>query len=162
ADRLTFDLASIKSSDAPGSEHAQPIGLTGEEAFHICWYAGLNEKLSSAGFYGYSADFDDEHRKTASVTATMIWYFIEGFYQRKHELNFRSNDFIKYVVAMPQEPETLTFYKSKLTEKWWMEIVPPHAQQYGRNSMVPCSYNDYQQATSGELPERYLTAIAKL
>ena len=162
ADMLSFDLSSIKSADAPGSEHAQPFGLTGEEACQICWYAGLNEKLSSAGFYGYSPDFDDEHRKTASVVATMIWYFIEGFYERKHELNFRSNDFIKYVVAMPQEPETLTFYKSKLTEKWWMEIVPPHVSQYARNSMVPCSYNDYLQATKGELPERFLTAIAKL
>jgi formiminoglutamase len=162
ADLMSFDIAAIKSADAPGSDRAQPFGLTGEEACQICWYAGQNEKLSSAGFYGYSPDFDDAHKKTASVVATMIWYFIEGYYHRKNESNFKSNDFIKYVVSMPVPPETLTFYKSKFTEKWWMEVTPHQTGLYPRNSIVPCSYSDYQQATKGEIPQRYISTMAKL
>lgn len=162
ADMLSFDVTSVKSADAPGNANAQPFGLTGEEACQLCWYAGQNEKLSSAGFYEYNPRHDDGQKKTAAVVATMVWYFIEGFYHRKNESNFRSNDFLKYTVSMPVEPEVITFYKSKLTEKWWMEVAVPQTQLYLRNRVVPCSYSDYQTATLGELPERYLQTLAKL
>ena len=161
ADMLAFDITAIKSADAPGNGNAQPFGLSGEEACQICWYAGLNEKLSSVGFYEYNPEKDDSPKKTASVIATMIWYFIEGFYHRKKEADFKSNDFLKYTVAMPVEPETLVFYKSKFTEKWWMEVCQHTAgDRYRRATMVPCSY--YQAATQGELPERYISTLSKL
>ena len=163
ADMLSFDISAIRSSDAPGNSNAQPFGLTGEEACQICWYAGLNEKLSSIGFYEYNPALDDVHKKTASVIATMIWYFVEGYYNRKQELNFKSNDFMKYTVAMPVEPEVISFYKSKFSEKWWMEI--PYAggrEKYSRNSIVPCSYSDYEVALKGEVPDRYINTLAKL
>lgn len=163
ADLLSFDITAIRSSDAPGNKQAQPFGLTGEEACQICWYAGLNEKLSSIGFYEYDPELDDQHKKTASVIATMIWYFIEGYYHRKNEQNFKSNDFLKYVVSLPVEPDTLSFYKSKMSEKWWMEVPYPNGKErYSRNSIVPCSYSDYQTALKGEVPERYINTLAKL
>jgi len=163
ADMFSFDITAIKSSDAPGNANAQPFGLTGEEACQICWYSGLNEKLSSVGFYEYNPQYDDAHKKTASVIATMIWYFVEGYYHRKQETNFKSNDFLKYVVSMPVEPETIAFYKSKLTEKWWMEVsMSRQGAKYSRNAIVPCSYSDYQTATKGEVPERYITGLAKM
>jgi len=163
ADMMSVDITAIRSSDAPGNANAQPFGLTGEEACQICWYAGLNEKLSSIGFYEYNPEFDDVHKSTASVVATMIWYFIEGYYHRKNEQNFRSNDFMKYSVSMPTEPAVLTFYKSKVSEKWWLEVPYPNGKKrYARNSIVPCSYNDYQTATKGEVPDRYISMLAKL
>jgi formiminoglutamase len=162
ADMVSFDITSIRSADAPGNINAQPFGLTGEEACQLCWYAGQNEKLSSIGFYEYNPEYDDNHKKTASVIATMIWYFVEGFYYRKKETNFKSNDFIKYSVSMHTEPEVIVFYKSKFTEKWWMEVMPQTAGKYPRNSIVPCSYGDYQTATKGEVPERYISTLAKL
>lgn len=163
ADLLSFDVTAIRSSDAPGNANAQPFGLTGEEACQLCWYAGMNEKLSSVGFYEYNPGYDDSTKKTAAVIATMVWYFIEGFYHRKNEHSFKSNDFLKYVVSMPAEPELITFYKSKVTEKWWMEVAyhQPGAR-YARNSIIPCSYTDYQTATKGEVPERYISTLAKL
>jgi formiminoglutamase len=163
ADMISIDVTAIRSSDAPGNANAQPFGLTGEEACQICWYAGLNEKLSSIGFYEYNPALDDHNKKTASVIATMLWYFIEGYYHRRNDKNFRGNDFIKYSVSMPVEPEVISFYKSKLSEKWWMEVPYPHGhEKYARNSIVPCSYNDYQTAVKGEVPERYISTIAKL
>jgi formiminoglutamase len=163
ADALSFDITAIRSADAPGNANTQPFGLTGEEACQICWYAGLNEKLSSIGFYEYNPALDDAPKKTASVIATMIWYFIEGYYCRKNESNFKSNDFMKYSVSMPVEPEVITFYKSKFSEKWWMEVPYPNGKErYSRNSIVPCSYNDYQTAVKGEVPERYISTLAKL
>ena len=163
ADMMSFDIAAIRSGDAPGTSAAQPFGLTGEEACQICWYAGINEKLSSVGFYEYNPDLDDLNQKTASVIATMMWYFIEGYYHRKNEQHFKSNDYLKYVVSMPNDEVSLLFYKSKLSEKWWMEVpYPKGKEKYARNCIVPCSYQDYEKATKGEVPERYITTHSKL
>lgn len=163
ADILSFDITAIRSSDAPGNANAQPFGLTGEEACQLCWYAGLNEKLSSAGFFEYNPVLDDAHQKTASVVATMIWYFIEGFQNRKDHYSFKSNYYMKYVVSMPDDPESLVFYKSKISEKWWMEVPYPKGRKvFDRNSIVPCSYSDYQKAMNGELPERWINTQARL
>ncbi|MFZ9503362.1 MAG: formimidoylglutamase [Cyclobacteriaceae bacterium] len=157
ADMLSFDITAIRSSDAPGNQRAQPFGLTGEEACQLCWYAGMNEKLSSAGFYEYNPSLDDEQLKTAAVVATMVWYFIEGYGFRKNEQDFRSNDFLKFTVAMPVEQESITFFKSKVTDRWWMEI--PGVK---RASLVPCTYSDYETATKGEVPERYIGAVSRM
>ncbi len=163
ADLMSFDITSVKSSDAPGNKNAQPFGLTGEEACQICWYAGLNEKMSSVGFYEYNPEVDDAQKKTAAVTATMIWYFIEGFYHRKDEQNFRGNDYLRFVVSLPSDPENLVFYKSKLSEKWWLEVPYPQGKfLYERNLIIPCSYSDYKSAAKGEIPEKWISTQAKL
>ena len=163
ADMISFDITAIKSSDAPGSMRPQPFGLTGEEACQICWYAGMNEKLSSIGFYEYDPDMDDASQKTASVVATMIWYFIEGFYNQKDHKEFKLNDYINYVVSMPSTNETIKFFKSMLSDKWWMEVPYPEGnEKFSRNCIVPCSYSDYETAINGELPDRYISTHARL
>lgn len=162
ADFVSFDLAAIQSTDAPGAVDAQPFGLTAEEACQICWFAGTNEKLSSIGIYGYEPYYDDAHNKTAKVVAVMIWYFIEGFYSRKDSLSFKSNDYIKYTVSLDSKPNTLVFYKSKKSGKWWMEIPHNETERFDRVSTVPCSYADYQVAQKGEIPERWVNAQIKL
>jgi hypothetical protein len=162
ADLLSFDLSAIQSADAPGAVDAQPFGLSGEEACQICWFAGMNEKLSSIGIYGYDPYFDDANNKTAKIAAVMIWYFIEGFYSRKDSLSFKSADYIKYTVSLDAKPNTLVFYKSKRSGKWWMEIPHNPTHRFDRVSTVPCSYSDYQLAQKGEIPERWVTAQIKL
>ncbi len=165
ADMLSFDISAIRSSDAPGSNKAQPFGLTGEEACQICWYAGQNEKLSSAGFYEYDPSKDDDTFKTASVIATMIWYFLEGVNLRKGESSSKTNNYTKYVVEMHSgQPASIIFYKSAVSERWWMEIPlkEKSAETFGRNSLAPCSYTDYETATKGEVPNRYISMLARL
>ncbi len=165
ADMLSFDISSIRSSDAPASNNAQPFGLSGEEACQICWYAGQNEKLSSVGFYEYDPTLDDAKHKTASVIATMIWYFLEGVNLRKGESLTNTENYLKYVVEMHTgSPASIVFYKSNISERWWMEIPLEEKTQatFGRNSLAPCSYSDYETATKGEVPNRYINMLARL
>ncbi|MBS9522417.1 formimidoylglutamase [Litoribacter ruber] len=162
ADLLSFDISSIQSADAPGAADAQPFGLTAEEACQVCWFAGMNEKLSSIGIYGYQPYYDDTRYKTAAVIATMIWYFIEGFYHRKDSLSFQSNDYTKYTVSLDAKPSTFIFYKSNISGKWWMEVPHSGNQKYDRETIIPCSYQDYQIAQSGEIPERWINAQLKM
>ena len=79
------------------------------------------------------------------------------------EFSFKSNYYMKYVVSLPGDTEILTFYKSKLSEKWWMEVPYPKGKKvFDRNSIVPCSYSDYEKAMKGELPERWINTQARL
>ncbi len=163
ADMVSFDVSAIKSEYCPGVTHPGVFGLTGEEACQICWYAGLNDKLSSIGFYEFDPSKDREDNRTAAVIATMIWYFIDGFYHRKGDKNFMSNDYLVYEVALGGNPDSIRFYKSKLSEKWWMEIPDGDSDSiFLRNKMIPCSYTDYKQASEGEVPERWINAINKI
>lgn len=162
ADMVSFDITAIRMSDAPGNPNCTPFGLSGEEACQLAWYAGMSNKLSSFGVYEYYP-VEDIKGQTASVIATMIWYFIEGFYNRKSDLNFEGDNFTKFIVTMKNNPHRVIFYKNKYSEMWWMEVPFPAAKsQYLRVSVVPCSYTDYETATKGELPNRWINTHAKL
>jgi len=163
ADMLTFDISAIQSKYCPGGSKSEVFGLTGEEACQITWYAGMNDKLSSVGFYEYNPENDDANKSTAMTIAVMIWYFIEGYKNRKNEKGFQTNDFLKYTVALDAEPETIVFYKSKLSEKWWME-VPNNSSRglYDRNHIIPCDYSDYELAAKGEIPERWISTYSRM
>lgn len=160
ADLMSFDITAIRMTDAPGNANAQPFGLTSEEACQICWYAGINEKMTSVGFYEYNPEFD-VRGQTAMVVATMIWYFVEGYYNRKGELDFTESKYTRYIVpVIGNNNQPLVFYKSKLTEKWWMEV--PYPDQPQKHYIAPCSYHDYRQANQGELPSRWIATYTRL
>ena len=159
ADMLSFDLSAVRMGDAPGNANAQPFGLTGEEACQLCWYAGLNEKMTSVGFYEYHPALDTRGQ-TAALLATMVWYVAEGFYNRQNEGDFATPQYTRYHVPLRDGLEPVLFYKSNRSEKWWMAV--PYPNQEARHYLVPCSYADYQTATQGELPQRWLTTYAKL
>jgi formiminoglutamase len=93
----------------------------------------------------------------------MIWYLIEGFYHRKAEEEFNTDNYFRYLVTLNEDPHELVFYKSKQTEKWWMEVPFPISKtKYSRSSIVPCSYSDYLTAGQGEIPDRWLHVHTKL
>jgi formiminoglutamase len=162
ADMLSFDMSAIQSLYFPGTDRPNVFGLTGEEACQICWYAGQNDKLTSVGFYDYMESKDAQDHRSAQLLATMVWYFIEGYYHRKGDKNFLSNDYLIYEVAFEDRPETIRFYKSKKSEKWWMEIPDENSESvFLRNKMIPCGYSDYETALKGDFPQRWLNALSR-
>jgi formiminoglutamase len=143
---FSFDLSAITQSQSPATNNPQAFGLTAREACQLSWYAGTNVGLKSASFCNYSPQKDD-NKQTAAVVATMMWYLIEGFYYRRKTLFHDKNSCDKYKVAITEEL-TLVFYKNKFNEKWWLEI--------NENKIIPCSYQDYVQASKGDLPQRWI------
>lgn len=164
ADFLTFDISSIRQSDAPGNFNASPNGFYGEEVCQLMRYAGMSNKLSCAGFFEFNPHYD-RHGQTAKLLAQMIWYFFEGFNNRCEDFP-KENDskYIKFIVNVQGINEDLCFFKSKLTDRWWMQlpVSESKATQLRRHIMVPCSHNDYLVAAKNEIPDRWWQAYQKL
>jgi len=164
ADILSFDISSIRQSDAPGSYYSGPNGFYGEEACRICRYAGMSDKLSSFGLYEINPEYDN-HGQTAQLAAQMIWYFIDGFMNRNDDLpEAKTEDYIKFTVTAGNGEEDLVFLKSKKSERWWMEVQTDtkFMNKYKRHQYVPCSYQDYQDALNHDIPDRWWKVQQKL
>ena len=164
ADILSFDISAIRQSDAPGNALATPNGLYGEEACRLVRYAGMSDKLSSVGFYELNPLMDHQGQ-TAHLVAQMIWYFIDGFYNRKKDFPIADKrDYLKYRVSLKDHDHELVFYKSQKSDRWWMDVPYPAGKQvrYARHHMVPCTYADYQLACKEEMPDKWWRAFQKL
>lgn len=163
ADMLSFDMAAIRFSDAPGNANVTPNGLTGQEACQLCRYAGMNDKLSSIGFYEYNPGLDIR-RQTAILLAQMVWYFVDGYYARKNDLPFVPKDsYVTYRATLEHEGYELVFVKSKKSDRWWMQVPYFGSRSVNeRYYLVPCRYEDYQLAVSGEMPDLWWKTHQKL
>ncbi len=164
ADILSVDISALRFSDAPGNKQATPNGLFGEEACQLCRYAGMSDKLSSAGFYEINPAAD-RSGQTAHLTAQMIWYLLDGYYHRKNDypVGDRSS-FTRYRVTGEHFEQEIVFYKSDRSDRWWMDVPYPADKRirFERHHMVPCTYKDYQLASSGELPDLWWKTYRKL
>ena len=160
ADLLAFHLGALKQSEAPGVLSASPSGYFAEEACQLCRYAGMSDKLTSFGIYGYRPDRDRD-AQTAQVAAQMIWYFLEGFFNRKNDFPASKTGLTEYIVAFRQLHYQITFWKSAKSGRWWMQVPVATKKKHERHRLIPCSYQDYQLACREELPERLMQAMQR-
>lgn len=161
ADLLSFDMSSLKKSEAPGVNHAGANGFLAEEACQMMRYAGLSDKLSCVGVF----DFHEDNIQTNELIAQMLWYFIDGFCCRKGDFPVATKkDYTKYRVNLTANDKELVFFKSNLSERWWMEVPYPlvSSSRFERHRLIPCSYRDYLEAMKDEIPEKWLHAVGKI
>lgn len=157
ADLVSIDLGSLKQSEAPANNNTSPNGFYGEEMCTILRYAGLSDKISALGIFEYNHLFDNNNQ-TAKLIAQLIWYFIEGVNYRIKEYPFESKKkYLKYIV--PIDNEIINFYKSNKSNRWWMEITN---NKFKKETLIPCTYNDYLEANNQNLPERWWKTLRKL
>ena len=165
ADIVSFDVSAIRASDAPGNYYASPNGLYGEEACHLSRYAGYSDRVSVFGLFELNPIFD-RNTQTAHLLAQIIWYFIDGFANRKNDFPSSIDDnYVKYRVAIEGDAKhEITFLKSKKTDRWWMHVPYPPTKgiKFERHTWVPCSYEDYTLACGGEMPDKWWQTYQKL
>jgi arginase family enzyme len=156
---VSFDIAAVKQSDAPGTRFPSPNGLMAEEACQLSRFAGLSDLVSCFGIYEINGEYD-KNDQTAHLAAQAIWYFIEGYSQRKKEKPAQNHaDFKVFMVNHRDMEHTLTFYKSLVTGRWWMEI--PDIKTGGQ-VFVACSQEEYQQACNHDIPEMWWKAFQRI
>ncbi|BDB51766.1 formimidoylglutamase [Flavobacterium ammonificans] len=157
ADLVSIDMNSVKSSDSGNFKQFIPNGFNGKEICALARYAGISDKVSSFGIFNHN---DTEQESV--LIAQIIWYFIEGYHYRSNEYPFGSREnYLKYIV--PIEEEELVFYKSDKTDRWWIEIpfTVNGNNKLKRNTLLPCSHEEYLMACDQELPERWWKAQRK-
>ncbi|WP_443936947.1 formimidoylglutamase [Pedobacter sp. MW01-1-1] len=163
ANMISFDMGAIRSADAGANANTTPNGFDGEEACRIIRYAGMNDKLTSIGFYEFNPAYDN-NGQTALLLAQMVWYFLDGFYARKKDFPLTpKSQFIIYRTSMQDGSGEMTFVKSKKSDRWWMQVPYPSGQsQNERYHLVPCRYSDYQTAVNGDMPDLWWRTYQKL
>ena len=157
ADVVSIDMNSVKSSDSGNFTPFVPNGFNGKEICALSRYAGISDKVTSFGIFNHN---DTEQESV--LMAQIIWYFIEGYHYRSNEYPFGSREnYLKYIV--PSEDEELIFYKSDKTDRWWIEIpfIIDGNNKLKRNTLLPCSHEEYLAACDQELPERWWKAQRK-
>ncbi len=160
ADMLCFNLSAIKQSEAPGVEFPTPSGLFSEEACMLSRYAGISDKLTSIGFYGFQSE-KDPNDQTAQILAQMIWYFLDGFYHRMGDFPASMHGLIEYIVEFKNIESPVTFWKSSKSGRWWMQIPIKTKEEHQKHRLIPCSYNDYLLASQDNFPDRLLNAFKR-
>ena len=155
ADLVSVDVSAIRQSDAPGQGNPSPHGFYGEELCQMMRYAGMSAKTSCLGIFEVNPVYDN-HGQTAHMVAQGIWYFVEGFYARKSDSPQLNPENCKhYLVTLADQGMEIDFYKSKLSDRWWVR-VPCNSDDlceiYSNHLMLPCTYADYQQCVEGDIP----------
>ncbi len=158
---ISIDLGAVRHADAPGSSTPSPNGFFGNELCQITRYAGLSEQVSILGFFECNP-LSDINGQTSHLTAQAAWYFMEGFSHRIRENPVDTPEHIKkFIVTLNAAGHDIIFHKSTLSDRWWMEI-PVKNPVSGDNFFVSCSYEDYQQASNQEIPDRWWRFLNRL
>jgi len=156
---VSLDLKSVKASEVSPKQSHSPNGLDGKEICSISRYAGISNKVSSFGIYEYKPSNNDV---TAMLIAQIIWYFIEGVNCRIKDDDFMDdNNHQKYNVLI--DNEELIFFKSIKTGRWWIEIpfLPEVNNKLKKHTLLPCTHEDYIEASHGKIPDRWFKAYKK-
>lgn len=157
ADLVSIDMTAVKSADSGNLAYFNPNGFDGKEICALSRYAGISDKVSAFGVFNHGST-----PREAILLAQVVWYFVEGWNFRSNEYPFGSKDhYLKYMV--PLEEEELVFYKSNKTDRWWIEIpfVAGGHNKLKKNTLLPCSYEEYLSACNQEMPERWWKAQRK-
>jgi arginase family enzyme len=156
-DVLSFDIGAIKYSDAPGGNFLNPNGLRSEEACQLAKYAGLSERLKVFGLFGVDTK-KDQFNLIIKLSAQIIWYFIDGFSNRKSLKDSFEENKIVYQVDVKGASKPLVFFKNKETNQWCMQL-----QAYNNKKIVlGCQEKEYLQASNNDIPEMWLRYIQKI
>lgn len=155
ADMLAVHISALKQIEAPAQLNPSPSGLFIEETCRLVRYAAISDKLTSIGFYGFLTE-NDNNNQTAQAIAQMIWYACDGILNRKGDFPKSTDGLVEYIVNYKKHQ--LSFWRSTKSGRWWLQI-PVNQKQ--KNTLIPCTYNDYEKVCNEELPERLSRAFQR-
>ena len=157
ANIVSLDMTVVKAFYINDGSHFEPNGFDGKEICTLARYAGISDKIDVIGLFNHN---NSEQQDV--LQAQIIWYFIEGYSLRNIEYPSSAHEsFLKYIV--PVDDQELIFFKSIKTQRWWIEIpiFSFNNNKKLKQSLLPCSYQDYLSACEQQIPDRWWKAQQK-
>ena len=165
ADIVSFDLSSIKHADAPATISPSPNGLEAHHACVISRYAGMSDRVSSFGLFELNLS-NDVANQTVNLVAQIIWYFLEGLSLRQNDYpNAKTinTNYQKYLIPVKDSDLQFVIYKSKNTGRWWVSSSMSFDEDTNyKEKISPCSYEDYLNTISGDIPPRVYSILKRM
>jgi hypothetical protein len=162
SDILNIDLLSIKKADYPCTFNTTTNGFYSEQICQIAKYAGISDKLS---LFSILNMFPNQLAECNQFVAEIIWYFLDGVFSRRGDFPVGSKkNYKKFIVQLQDAEKELIFYKSNVSERWWMEVPynPSTESKYVRHHLVPCNFEDYELAMKNDLPDLWWKTYQKI
>ncbi len=141
------DLNVLRKSEVKNLDFAPPSGLFSEDLSQIFRYAGMSQSISKVVILNAREELHE-------LLAQLIWYFAEAAANRKPDHPYFTDSVIEYAVNLDSSDLDLSFYKSKVTGRWWVKV--PNVEE---NKWIPCNYEDYLKACSDEISPNLLQAL---
>lgn len=161
ADICILEMSALKYTDFPSQIPKSPSGFSLEEICQLSRYAGLSDTLKGFSISGFDIKNTYNHLD-AQALAQIIWYFLEGFNNKKGDFPVNFDGMVEYLVEVKEHQELLIFWKSNRSGRWWVQIENTNASDENINlRLIPVSYQDYLDACEGELSARVLKALVK-
>lgn len=156
-DFLSFDIGSVKYSEAPAGNSLNPNGLRSEESCQLARYAGLSDRLKVFGLFEVLPE-NDQFCLTAKLSAQIIWYYIGGVIDSLSNPANREADITTYQIDIKSVGKPLVFRKNTVSNQWWMELQLLN----GKNILLACSEEEYLQASNNDIPELWFKYVQKI
>ena len=148
-----FDMKSLSFSASFDQTQGNPNGIDPRLACILTKYAGQSNKTNFLGLFELS-----NSKVSSKLYSEIIWYFLDGVDKRIIESDFNdSQTFNKYIVQT--SGRDIIFYKSKISEKWWMLVDTSKNKSI---SYLPCLESDYLEALNDNIPIRWLKATKRV
>ena len=90
---------------------------------------------------------------TPALAAEIIWYFLHGVSRRKP-----ASVKTIYKVEVEGVDQPVVFRHERELDRWWFEVK----SLSGEVIEIACSKEEYQQAATNEIPDRWLRFVQKL
>ena len=153
ANIVGFDMKSLSFSASFNQTEGNPNGINQRLACILSKYAGQSNTTNFFGLFDLNNNIISN-----KLYSEIIWYFLEGVDKRIIESDFNdSQTFNKYIVQT--SGRDIVFYKSKVSEKWWILIDTAKNKSL---SYLPCLESDYLDASNDNIPLRWLKATKRV
>lgn len=162
SDIVSLDMGCIRQGDSPGSISPSPNGFYAEEVCQLARYSGLSNQVKVFGIFELNISSDPSNQ-SSHLAAQILWHFIDAFNARSSnaQISLSNSNIKRYIVSGAIPDIDMVFLHNPANDTWWMEM--PETKEFSSNNLVfACSYNDYKQASQGDVPDRWIRIWRKL
>lgn len=160
ADYVILNLNALKFSELHTSG-ASPNGLYSEDICQLAMYAGLSDQCNGLAIV---QPFKENTKTTFSLLSQMFWCFSGAVVKRLGDYPVGDySNYMRYDVFFEKEDRTLVFYKSNLSDRWWLKTPEGirRDNNFKRHALIACNENDYLESANGHFPKVWWTEILK-